>query len=263
MSENITRSISGLIYILLLIGATMYSELSYQILILGFLGVGIYEFSKLRKIPLLSGASCAIVSLALVLLGKNYIDYFYFNLLGISVLTILLVQLFQTSKATENKTLDYLFLIGYVVLPFITLAELPFIADQYEPRIILGIFIMIWTNDTFAYITGKSLGKNKLFERISPKKTIEGFLGGVLFTILASLIISYYFSFFSSIIWISSAIFVSIFGTIGDLVESKFKRQANVKDSGKIMPGHGGILDRLDSIIFVVPYLYLIFKTFQ
>jgi phosphatidate cytidylyltransferase len=125
---------------------------------------------------------------------------------------------------------------------------------------VISIFILIWTNDTFAYIIGKKWGKNKLFERISPKKTIEGFAGGVLFCILASIILSLFFNFFSLGIWISSAIFVGVFGTIGDLIESKFKREANVKDSGNIMPGHGGILDRLDSIIFVAPFLYIIFQ---
>lgn len=263
MSENITRSISGLIYIILLIGATLYSELSYQILILSFLVIGIYEFSKLTNIPLIRGFLIAMSPVLAIHITKNTIPFYYYNLFGVAILILLFVQLFQKNIDTQSKYLNYLFLIGYISIPFITLLKIPFVGSEYEPRVIIGIFILIWTNDTFAYLTGKSFGKNKLFERISPKKTIEGFLGGVLFTIIASLVISHYFSFYNSIIWISSAIFVSLFGTIGDLVESKFKRQANVKDSGKIMPGHGGILDRLDSIIFVAPFLYLIFKTFQ
>ena len=122
------------------------------------------------------------------------------------------------------------------------------------------MFILIWTNDTFAYIVGKSIGKNKLFERISPKKTIEGFLGGLLFTIIAGYIISRYFTFSSPTSWIITAIILVIFGSLGDLVESKFKRNAGVKDSGTIMPGHGGILDRLDSIIFAIPFLFLYYQ---
>ena len=94
---------------------------------------------------------------------------------------------------------------------------------------------------------------------MSPKKTIEGFIGGLIFTLVASYIISIYFTFFDLKTWLLTAILVSILGTIGDLVESKFKRQANIKDSGSIMPGHGGILDRLDSIIFVTPFLFLIY----
>jgi phosphatidate cytidylyltransferase len=138
--------------------------------------------------------------------------------------------------------------------------KIPFVDGGYNPKIIIGIFILIWTNDTFAYIVGKSLGKHKLLERISPKKTIEGFIGGLVFTMLASYLLSCFFTFFSASTWIITGIFVGLFGTIGDLIESKFKRSAGVKDSGKIMPGHGGILDRLDSVIFVVPFLYLFYQ---
>lgn len=262
MSENFTRSISGLVYIILLIGATLFSDWSYQLLILSFLLIGIYEFSKLTAIHLKQALQVTIPTIGVILLTQNLIPFYYYNLIAVSVLTLLLFQLFQKNNSQTKNYSKYLSLVGYIIIPFITLLKLPYLENEYEPRIIIGIFILIWTNDTFAYLTGKSIGKNKLFERVSPKKTIEGFIGGMLFTVIASLALSYYFSFYSSIIWISSAIFVSVFGTIGDLVESKFKRQANVKDSGKIMPGHGGILDRLDSIIFVAPFLYLIFKTF-
>ncbi len=119
------------------------------------------------------------------------------------------------------------------------------------------------TNDTFAYIVGKSIGKHKLLEKISPKKTIEGFIGGIIFTVLASYIIAKYYIQIKEVntfIWIIIALIVSIFGTIGDLIESKFKRIAGVKDSGKIMPGHGGVLDRLDSIIFAAPIVYSFYQ---
>ena len=123
--------------------------------------------------------------------------------------------------------------------------------------IILGIFILVWTNDTFAYLVGKGIGKRKLMEKISPKKTIEGFLGGVFFTVITAIIISYTIDFLSITHWIVLSLIASILGTIGDLIESKFKRQANIKDSGTIMPGHGGLLDRLDSLLFVAPFVYL------
>ena len=104
------------------------------------------------------------------------------------------------------------------------------------------------------------MGRTKLFERISPKKTIEGFVGGLLFTILGSYILSEFYDFQSGLLWMASAFILVVFGTLGDLVESKLKRNAGVKDSGKIMPGHGGILDRLDSIIFAIPFLFLLYQ---
>jgi phosphatidate cytidylyltransferase len=153
------------------------------------------------------------------------------------------------------------------MLPFIFIIKISFGIKDYNPKIIIGLFILIWTNDTFAYLVGKSIGKHKLFERVSPKKTIEGFLGGVVFAAFAGFLISKLyirpnpdFSQKSILIWTIIALIVSIFGTIGDLIESKFKRIAGVKDSGTIMPGHGGVLDRLDSVIFVAPVIFLFYQ---
>jgi phosphatidate cytidylyltransferase len=130
----------------------------------------------------------------------------------------------------------------------------------YNPKILISIFVLIWTNDTFAYLVGKKWGKNKLFPSVSPKKTIEGFMGGVIFTCIASVFLSkFYIESKVLYIWLVIAVIVSIFSTLGDLIQSKFKRVAGVKDSGNIMPGHGGILDRLDSIIFVVPFINLFY----
>jgi phosphatidate cytidylyltransferase len=115
-------------------------------------------------------------------------------------------------------------------------------------------------NDTFAYLVGISIGKNKLFEKISPKKTIEGFVGGIFFSMITGIILATYYLYQSIIQWIILALIIGVFGTLGDLIESKFKRNAGVKDSGTIMPGHGGFLDRLDSIIFVAPYIYIFYQ---
>jgi phosphatidate cytidylyltransferase len=143
------------------------------------------------------------------------------------------------------------------------ITKIPFGNSGYNPKIIISVFLLIWTNDTFAYIVGKSIGKIKLFESVSPKKTIEGFLGGILFAIIAGYIISKYYIEINEhniYIWIIMALIVGVFGTIGDLIESKFKRIAGAKDSGKIMPGHGGVLDRLDSVIFAAPIIFLFYQ---
>jgi phosphatidate cytidylyltransferase len=132
--------------------------------------------------------------------------------------------------------------------------------ETYNPNILLGSFILIWVNDSFAYLVGKNFGKQKLFELISPKKTVEGFLGGLFFSCIASYFIATFTNTLSSTNWLILSIIISVFGTLGDLIESKFKRQAKVKDSGVIMPGHGGLLDRLDSIIFTAPFIYLFLR---
>jgi phosphatidate cytidylyltransferase len=122
---------------------------------------------------------------------------------------------------------------------------------------VLSMFLIIWTNDTFAYLSGLTFGKHKLFERISPKKTWEGFIGGL----LASLLIGYFLHQFilevSLLKWLFLCLLIAISSVLGDFIESLFKRTAGIKDSGTIMPGHGGILDRIDSLLFVVPVMYI------
>jgi len=148
-------------------------------------------------------------------------------------------------------------LIRYVLFSMLFLILLPLYKGNYNPNLIIAILVMIWVNDSFAFLVGKNLGKVKLFESVSPKKTREGFVGGLIFALISAYIISMFNNDFTLINWLTIALIVSVIGTIGDLVESKFKRQANIKDSGTIMPGHGGILDRLDSLLFAAPFVYL------
>ncbi len=269
MNETLKRSISGFVYIVLLIFCILFSTKSFFLLFGIFLLIAVYEFCSLTKInAILPMLFSAISYGSIVYLSINNINLSSSFDLSILVATLIISTkcmflLFDTTKNSIDKTSKYLYFLGYVLFPFIILTKIPFGIKGYNPKIILGIFILIWTNDTFAYIVGKSIGKHKLFERISPKKTIEGFVGGVLFAVLAGILISKYYiegSKTNLYIWIGFAIIVGVFGTIGDLVESKFKRIAEVKDSGKIMPGHGGILDRLDSVIFVSPFIFLFYQ---
>ena len=146
----------------------------------------------------------------------------------------------------------------YLISCFYSITLIPFDnTGNYQPLYILGIFILIWVNDSFAYLTGKNFGKHKLYSRISPKKTIEGFAGGFIACLLAGFFIHYFTQTLSYVHWLVIAVITSFFGTVGDLIQSKFKRQAGVKDSGKIMPGHGGVFDRLDSVLYAAPFVYL------
>lgn len=261
MNEVVTRTLSGIIYIALLIGAILFSANSFFALFIFFLIIAVYEFSKLYRINYFKSYLITIViTLTLFITHNNIYNSIYLIVLPFSF--FLIFDLFKNNPLkAQTSLIKYLHLIGYVILPFLILTQIPFVNNEYTPILILSIFIMIWCNDTFAYICGKLLGKHKLYEKISPKKTIEGFIGGVIFTLVAAYIIFKYSNTNLNLsVWICLALGISVMGTIGDLVESKYKRQANIKDSGKIMPGHGGILDRLDSIIFAAPFLFLIYK---
>ena len=255
-----------------------------------FLVIAIYEFCNLTQVskvlPLITGAllysSITLISHYNKITTTTINDFLgtaieitiniqQLNIILLAITLVVSVKcilfLFYDSIQKISTSSKYLYLFGYIILPFVFITKISFGIKDYNPKIIIGLFLLIWTNDTFAYIVGKSIGKNKLFERISPKKTIEGFVGGIAFAIFAGYLISKYyikakpeFSQQSILIWTSIATIVGIFGTIGDLIESKFKRIAGVKDSGNIMPGHGGVLDRLDSVIFVAPIIFLFYQ---
>ena len=268
MNETLKRFLSGVVYVALLIIATSYSANSFFLLFGVFLTIAIYEFCQLvhvnKILPILFGVATYYLATQFKTSHTNDILLLAATLF-VSVKCLFLLFNFKREKIdTISK---YVYIIGYVILPFILISKIPFGKHGFNPKIIISIFILIWTNDTFAYIVGKSIGKHKLIEKISPKKTIEGFIGGVVFSIIAGILISKFYiqpkqnhQNISLIIWTISAVIISIFSTLGDLIESKFKRIANVKDSGNIMPGHGGILDRLDSIIFVAPFVYLFYQ---
>lgn len=281
MNETLKRSISGAIYVILLLASILFSTNknfdSFFFLFGIFLIIAVFEFCGLvninKTVPILfagvtyfltyriANATKGEVLLYSIRYNQNIEKIVLFLVLLVSVKCLLF--LFNEKQKTLTYYSKYVYLIGYIILPFLLITKIPFGKVGYNPKIIISIFILIWTNDTFAYIVGKSIGKRKLFEKVSPKKTIEGFFGGVIFAVLASYIISkYYIEIVESntFIWIITALIVSIFGTIGDLIESKFKRIAGVKDSGRIMPGHGGILDRLDSVIFATPIIFLFYQ---
>ena len=278
MNETLKRSLSGAIYISLLLASILFSAESFFLLFGIFLLIVVVEFCNLIQLHKITSLLIASIIYLLFyklnfkpdnIFSKETAHYATLIALIITILVSIksIIFLFDHQKIKINSLSKYIYLIGYIILPFVFITKIPFGEKGYNPKIIISVFILIWTNDTFAFIIGKSIGKVKLFERVSPKKTIEGFIGGIVFTLLTSYIISkYYFdpkeSYFkkSILIWMTIALIVSIFGTIGDLIESKFKRIAGVKDSGIIMPGHGGILDRFDSVIFVAPIIFLFYQ---
>ncbi|WP_034044409.1 phosphatidate cytidylyltransferase [Wocania ichthyoenteri] len=270
MKETLIRAISGLIYVLLLI-ACLFNEHTLIILFFIFGLICMGEFKKLIQL-------------------KSIIPYFLFILLylvfgywqvvlntntGLDEATQILmvitifVKLFLIKDLFSEKTIPlfsskrFILTTFYISSAFVFLILIANYHHTYNPSILLGSFILVWVNDSFAYLVGKNFGKQKLFEKISPKKTVEGFLGGLFFSCIASYFIATFTETLNFTNWLILSIIISVFGTLGDLIESKFKRQAHVKDSGIIMPGHGGLLDRLDSIIFAAPFIYLFLRILQ
>ncbi|MFY7671665.1 phosphatidate cytidylyltransferase [Tenacibaculum sp. MEBiC06402] len=259
MNNFSTRVISAIVYAAIFIFAIVYSPNTYIGLITFFGSICLWEFSKIIQ---LQNVLLSIISLVLLIslnylkiLDTNKIIYLLIFCLLHSI--YLIIDLYSKNFSNRNPILKSFTTISYVVLPFFFLTFLPFLNGTYQPNLIVYIILIIWTNDSFAYLVGKNFGKTKLFERISPKKTIEGFVGGFLFAVFAGFLIGRYSNILSTQSWLIIAVLTSILGTFGDLVESKFKRQASVKDSGTIMPGHGGLLDRLDSLFFLAPFVYL------
>jgi len=258
MKELIVRAISGILYVSIIL-FTLFTSREWFIGLFFILAlITLNEFLKLHKTK---GYNYYIILIVLFyfLSYKIYHLYAIYVLLiaTLSVNLLLLADLFSTSKTLLFKYKKRLSSIFYISSGFVFLTLIPFIGLNFIPQIIISIFILVWANDTFAYLVGVSIGKHKLMERISPKKTIEGFIGGLIGAIITSLIIFNYTDYYSVFIWFVLAILVSVFGTLGDLIQSKFKRNAGVKDSGKLMPGHGGLYDRLDSVIYSSPFIYL------
>lgn len=176
------------------------------------------------------------------------------------IISVYIIELYRGHQRPFQNIAFTLAGVIYISIPFSLLNYFVLNGSSfrlsYTPDILLGFFFLTWANDTGAYLFGMSIGKHRLFPRISPKKTWEGFIGGIVVTLLVAWIISIFFDRISFNHWLTIALITSIIGVFGDLVESMFKRSINVKDSGKFLPGHGGLLDRFDSILLSAPVVY-------
>ena len=258
MRNLLKRSISGIIYVVIFISSILFSKESYVVLTTIFSFLCIWEFCKMTNLK--NFAAYLFFSAVLFLLMIRQESHATAIILAVTIFSSvsLMYKLFTKKEikyAEERSKLGVV--IRYIVFSMCFLILLPFYNKSFHPYFMISILSIIWVNDSFAFLVGKNFGKHKLFPSVSPKKTVEGLLGGLVFSLLAGLFISKYQTDFSLINWLIIALIVSILGTIGDLVESKFKRQADIKDSGTIMPGHGGVLDRLDSLLFAAPFVYL------
>ncbi|WP_425237975.1 phosphatidate cytidylyltransferase [Ulvibacterium sp.] len=258
MREIFRRALTGAVYIILLLSAVFLSSDAFDFLFMTFGLACLYEYKRLVQ---LRGYHIFLAYLALwwayIYLVHDLSLIYVLLFLTITVDFILLFFLFSKNKnlfSTFRKFVVGLFYIGGGCI-FLTM--IPYKDDDFAKLLIMGIFILIWVNDTFAYLVGSLLGRTKLYPSISPKKTVEGTVGGFIFAMGAAYIIGKYEPIIGPMQWMILAIVIVIFGSLGDLLESKLKRTAGVKDSGAILPGHGGMLDRLDSLIFAAPFAYV------
>lgn len=202
------------------------------------------------------------------LLGKEY----FLVMLAVIVL-IMIIELYRRVERPFDSLAHTIFAVIYITVPFSLFpfaaffrtgldSILPHSSIDFSPGIVVGFFLILWANDTGAYITGITMGSHRLMERISPKKSWEGFIGGSVVAILAAWLLSGWLGVVGRAEWMIIAVLISVAGTFGDLIESMLKRSAGVKDSGSIMPGHGGFLDRFDSALLSFPLVYLFISLF-
>jgi phosphatidate cytidylyltransferase len=219
---------------------------------------------------IITGTTAYVIS---TLIASGIISMKSLMILIPMVLIILVAELYRKQEKPFDSLAHTFFSVLYTAVPF---SLFPFAAFSqtglnsilthqnivFSPGIIIGFFLLIWANDSGAYLSGISFGRHKLFERISPKKTWEGFFGGLISAVLVGWLLSSWLGVVSKNQWIVIAVIISVAGTYGDLIESMLKRSTGVKDSGTIMPGHGGFLDRFDSAIISFPVVYLFIALF-
>lgn len=185
-----------------------------------------------------------------------------YSALTLSILFFIIgiISFYEMWKLRKGKTkiLAFLFIsIPFIIIHFFGIINLASENNQFDSDIILFIFILTWTFDTFAYIFGLNFGKTKIMPSISPKKSWEGFIGGFAFTFLSAYITSIHFIEIETVKAITISLFLPFTATVGDFTESYYKRKAGVKDSGNFIPGHGGMLDRMDAFMITIPILYI------
>lgn len=265
-----TRILTGFIFVCLLMAGILLGNYYFLVVFSLMTFLTLNEFYTLIVKSAKIDLNKVLNSIAGVYL---FVSFFFYSKLGLVTsffafavpyliyLFVLFVSELYKKRSNPIQSIAYS-LLGqvYIAFPMALLNYLAFGSDsigEYSYGLVLAVFMFIWVNDSFAYLTGSMLGKHKLFERISPKKSWEGFIGGVVFSIIAAIVYSHFCDDLMPASWVGFALIAVIAGTFGDLVESLFKRTLGVKDSGSILPGHGGMLDRIDSLLFAIPALVI------
>ena len=279
MSNIVKRTLSGAVFIAIVIGSILLHPFAYAGVMVVIIVWAMLEYYDIvikdrvragKFIGVLSGVSLFAAFFfyfqAKPISDTDSGDVFLFF---IPLLVILFISQLYAANFYSFRAIAYTLTgVVYIALPFALCNGIVFPMfdgnpdGKYMPDILLGFFILLWANDTFAYLAGMMFGRNRLFERISPKKSWEGFFGGLLCTTALSLLVANWFTVMPSYHWVVVAIIIVVFGVYGDLVESMLKRNLKIKDSGHFLPGHGGILDRFDAVLLAAPMVYFYLALF-
>ncbi|MDR0872689.1 MAG: phosphatidate cytidylyltransferase [Prevotellaceae bacterium] len=263
------RTISGIVYVALIVFTVFANHWITALILAALAALTTYEFhkntNKLENVnvnPIIPAiASIAPLGYLVLLTVKNYynIAFIFAGLYFVFGLYIFIAEIFK-QKTNPISNIAYTFLGQiYIALPFLLMYGIKEINEIF----LFALFVLIWANDTFAYLAGSTFGKHRMCERISPKKSWEGFVGGLLGALIVAFVFSRFETQLDVIQWLGFALIVVVFGTLGDLFESLMKRTIGVKDSGNIMPGHGGLLDRFDSLLFATPVIFVYLILFE
>ncbi len=267
-SNLVQRSITSLVGAVLILAALIYSDLTYFLIFAVILGMSQMEFYKLSgldgMLPLKTfGTILGLLIFALTfLVEKERLPHEYLFLIFPLVSLTFFIKLYKKTDKKPFTGVAYTYLgIFYVAIPFSLLNFAVFSLDSvYHYEIPMGCLLILWASDTGAYFAGTRFGKTKLFERVSPKKSWEGFLGGAFSAIAVAFVLSQYFVVLEDWKWLVIAGIIIIAGTYGDLIESLFKRSIEIKDSGSVLPGHGGFMDRFDGLLLSAPFITAFLK---
>lgn len=266
-----TRSVSATVFLLIMVGSMLLGQIATSLL---FLVVTFFSIDEFLKLSVKSGAKpgkgitlligMAVYSIVAAI-GLFALDGRWLMLLLPLMLLLMVAELYRNSASPFLNIGWMLLPILYIAIPFALLTYF-FDADATDWKersgTILGFFIILWLNDTGAYFVGSVAGKHRLFERISPKKSWEGSIGGGAIALLTAWGISFIFTQYTIPQWLAIAMVIIVAGTYGDLVESMLKRSIGIKDSGTIMPGHGGLLDRFDAVLLAAPFVFALLTFF-
>jgi phosphatidate cytidylyltransferase len=264
MKNLLARSLTGIIFVILICIGIMWNSYSFFVIFSAAVMMCLWEFYHLinaqKRTKINPYSNCLggfLLFLITYLYASGVFDYYIFFVYLIYIVGILISELYEKQQDPIIHS-AYIFLgQTYIAIPFALLNLIAFrgISGEtpiYNPLMILSLFVFLWINDTGAYVVGITFGKHKLFKRISPLKSWEGFAGGLVFTVASAFVFAYFEPSTHLFHWIGLSLSIVIFGTWGDLIESLMKRTLDVKDSGDSLPGHGGYLDRFDSFLLAV-----------